>query len=473
MDPSLRSCDAKSDVFLPDGEFISPTRDVTSATGCIEPVLGRSSRRDRQTVDSEAPPVGKHQRVDPRAQHTLRNLPVSLGWAPALRWALISLFAVVGTVVAYDRGVSARQADARVPAAASDPSAAARYDGVPGSLFDTPTGAAAVAATGGKAPGATPTKAAGLPANTAPVASALAADGIPAVALQAYQQAADRQARLDPACGLPWELLAAIGRVESNHGRFAGAVLHSDGVSTPRIIGIPLDGNGTAAIRDTDGGRLDGDTVYDRAVGPMQFIPSTWATWSVDANGDGVADPFNLFDEAAAAAGYLCRAGGDLASVDGRVRAVGAYNHSTEYVRLVLQIESVYTDGTPGESYPVPPTVAQGAPPPANPGRPPAVHPDPDPRPTSSRPPSSSSAATSSGGAGSPTDTPPGSPTDAPGTSPTATTPPPVQSTASTDPPPTTSAPADSSTPPNPPASSSSDAAPATVASDSPSPSPS
>src|SRR5437764_60980 len=83
---------------------------------------------------------------------------------------------------------------------------------------------------------------------------------------------------------------------------FAGAVLHSDGLSTPRVIGIALNGNGTALIRDTDGGRLDGDTVYDRAVGPMQFIPSTWAGWSVDANGDGRADPFNIFDAAAAAA---------------------------------------------------------------------------------------------------------------------------------------------------------------------------
>ncbi|MDT4892525.1 MAG: hypothetical protein QOE97_1560 [Pseudonocardiales bacterium] len=417
-------------------------------------------------IDREGPFIGKHRRVNPpqRARHAQPDLPAAIGWTPALRWVLLALFAVIGAVVAYDRGVTARQADARVPLAASDPSAAARYDGVPGSLFDTASGVAAVAATG-TAPGAGPSSPAGLPANTAPVATALAADGIPATALQAYQQAADRQAKLDPACGLPWELLAAIGRVESNHGRFAGAVLHTDGVSTPRIIGIPLDGHGTALIGDTDGGRLDGDRVYDRAIGPMQFIPSTWATWSVDANGDGVADPFNLFDEAAAAAGYLCRAGGDLASTDGRVRAVSAYNHSTDYVRLVLQIESVYTDGTPGESYPVPPTVAQGAPPPVNPGPPPAVHPDPAPKPT----PSTQSTVAGSPSP-SPSDSPLGSPTDTVVTPPT---PPPVQSSVPTvtDPPVSTSVPNDPSPSLTP--TSTGNPAPTVSAADSPTASPS
>ena len=148
--------------------------------------------------------------------------------------------------------------------------------------------------------------------STAAVISGLAANGIPTVALNAYRVAAARLANADPGCGIDWALLAGIGREESDHGQFAGAVLHADGVSTPRIIGIPLNGHGTALIRDTDHGALDGDTVYDHAVGPMQFIPSTWALYGTDANGDGVADPFNINDAALTAARYLCAAGGDL-----------------------------------------------------------------------------------------------------------------------------------------------------------------
>ncbi|MGZ4486054.1 MAG: lytic transglycosylase domain-containing protein, partial [Nocardioidaceae bacterium] len=96
-------------------------------------------------------------------------------------------------------------------------------------------------------------------------ASAMTDTGIPAAALRAYHDAATTLAREDPTCRLPWTLLAAIGRVESDHGRYGGSVLSADGVSHPSIIGIPLNGAGpVAAIRDTDGGRLDGDTVWDR-----------------------------------------------------------------------------------------------------------------------------------------------------------------------------------------------------------------
>lgn len=176
-------------------------------------------------------------------------------------------------------------------------------------------------------------------------ASVLAGSGIPATALAAYQRAAAREAQLAPGCGLTWPLLAGIGRVESDHGRFAGAVLHSDGLSTPQIIGIPLDGHGTALIRDTDGGAMDGDPVYDRAVGPMQFIPSTWAGWGVDGNYDGRVDPFNIFDAAAAAGAYLCAAGGDLTTAGGQVTAILSYNHSDDYVKLVMSLERLYASG--------------------------------------------------------------------------------------------------------------------------------
>jgi membrane-bound lytic murein transglycosylase B len=192
------------------------------------------------------------------------------------------------------------------------------------------------------------------PADTTP-SSALAASGIPITALDAYRQAAAREAKVRPSCGLSWPLLAGIGRVESDHGRSAGAVLHSDGISMPRIIGIPLNGHGTALILDTDNGRLDGDTVYDHAVGPMQFIPSTWARWGVDANHDGVADPFNIFDAAATTADYLCADGHNLRTYAGQVAAVRSYNHSDSYIAMVLGIERIYAHGE-GITVPIEPT---------------------------------------------------------------------------------------------------------------------
>ena len=97
--------------------------------------------------------------------------------------------------------------------------------------------------------------------------------------------------------GLPSTVVAAIGKIESDHGRFGGGSIQPDGRVTPEIIGVRLDGsNNTAVIHDTDDGLLDGDVVFDRAVGPFQFIPSSWAEYGVDGNADGVVDPHNIGD---------------------------------------------------------------------------------------------------------------------------------------------------------------------------------
>jgi cell wall-associated NlpC family hydrolase len=106
------------------------------------------------------------------------------------------------------------------------------------------------------------------------------------------------------AYGIPWEVLAAINKVETGFGRNLG----------PSSAG---------------------------AVGWMQFMPSTWARWGIDANGDGVADPNNPTDAIFSAARYLAGCGGqfDIA------RAIYCYNHATWYVNEVLGLAALYGNG--------------------------------------------------------------------------------------------------------------------------------
>lgn len=158
--------------------------------------------------------------------------------------------------------------------------------------------------------------------------------------------------------GLPWQVVAAIGKVESDHGRFGGSSIDDDGNVRPPIIGIALDGTGgTARIPDTDRGRYDGDIVWDRAVGPFQFIPSSWTIYGQDGNRDGVRDPNNVHDAVPATVAHLCPYG----SVDDIEAAIFAYNRSQAYVELVLEWAARYTGplasiGTvvAGYAYPVP-----------------------------------------------------------------------------------------------------------------------
>jgi hypothetical protein len=167
--------------------------------------------------------------------------------------------------------------------------------------------------------------------------------GIPDRVLAAYVRAAQWESGVDPGCHMTWWGLAAIGRVES--GNASHYAVSANGDIVPRIVGIPLDGtNGTALIPDSDHGLLDGDTTYDRAVGPMQFIPGTWRTNGVDASGDGVADPNNIYDAAFAAARYLCAgAGGQRTDTEaGMDAAAFSYNHSAAYVAAVWNGSAPY-----------------------------------------------------------------------------------------------------------------------------------
>lgn len=168
-----------------------------------------------------------------------------------------------------------------------------------------------------------------------------AATGIPARALIAYARAHLRVAAEQPGCRVAWNTIAALGGIESQHGTLGGAVLGPDGRSTPVIRGPELSGGRFGVVRDTDGGSLDGDARWDRAVGPMQFIPSTWERWAADGNNDGVADPDQIDDAALASTRYLCAAG-NLRDPDTWRRAIFSYNHSDVYVADIASYANVY-----------------------------------------------------------------------------------------------------------------------------------
>jgi hypothetical protein len=164
--------------------------------------------------------------------------------------------------------------------------------------------------------------------------SSLALKEIPADLLPVYVEAATT-------CpGLPWQVLAAIGFHESRHGE--GRVDALTGNVAPPILGPPLDGtNGNARIPDPS--FSDG---WAHALGPMQFIPSTWKRWgSLAPNrpAGAMPSPQNAWDSIYSAAAYLC---GGRPSVGNLERAILSYNHSEEYVRWVLAKAADYGMGS-------------------------------------------------------------------------------------------------------------------------------
>jgi membrane-bound lytic murein transglycosylase B len=159
---------------------------------------------------------------------------------------------------------------------------------------------------------------------------------IPRMVLDAYQRAA--ASVQGHGCQLQWWGLAGIGRVESDQGRAEHAELTPNGDLLPPIIGVPLTGqNGTALILDDSG-------AYAHAIGPLQFLPSTWAEWGADGNGDGVKDPNNIYDASLAAAHYLCATSTQLSSDPGLTAAYFSYNHSDDYVTEVLAYAHSYEE---------------------------------------------------------------------------------------------------------------------------------
>lgn len=167
--------------------------------------------------------------------------------------------------------------------------------------------------------------------------------GIPSRVLTAYAGAALQLNAYKPECKLTWNTLAGIGWVESRHGTIFGGKVKSNGNMSEPIFGIPLDGaNNTKALPDFDDGNFDGTAEFDRAVGPMQIIPPTWAAWHSDGNGDGNEDGQNIDDSVFAASRYLCFNGGDLSTPEGWKKALRSYNASNTYARDVSAKASEY-----------------------------------------------------------------------------------------------------------------------------------
>ncbi|HJP78737.1 MAG TPA: hypothetical protein VJ914_30965 [Pseudonocardiaceae bacterium] len=272
--------------------------------------------------------------------------------------------------------------------------------------------------------------------------------GIPGIVLQAYQQAQATLAQTDPSCNLPWWLLAGIGKIESNQAENGEVDAH--GNTLRPILGPVLNGtNGSAAIAATAYSyQLTGDPTWERAVGPMQFLPSTWPKYG------GSSNPSNVFDAALAAGRYLCNGGRDLSDPAQQAQAVFSYNHSNSYVAKVLLWANAYKLGV----HPLPPSpVLVGAgpidvPPPYNGGIPnsPTTPPSSSSTPPPSTPGSRSSTVppTTTTGATTttltpvtkpPTTSPPTTTTTPP---PSCTTPPTTTTTTTTPPPTTTTSPA-------------------------------
>lgn len=146
-------------------------------------------------------------------------------------------------------------------------------------------------------------------------ASAFALRDIPAEYLRLYRAAGRR-------FGLDWAILAGVGKVECDHGR---------------------DSDPSCAA--------EGHVNSAGAGGPMQFIASTWATFGVDANGDGTTDRWDPADAVFSAANYL-RASGAPHDVGG---ALFSYNHAGWYVDLVERWAARYRAGTEAQAVSSPP----------------------------------------------------------------------------------------------------------------------
>lgn len=329
---------------------------------------------------------------------------------------------------------------------ASPPAPALKLEAAKGTAVSAPmwTGDAGLAVLHAKwgdvLPEPAPTAAPGAPANDAGGGDASGAlfvrgGGIPEHLQRAYVAAA---AAMPATCHLTPAFLAAIGQVES--GNLSGRAVGDDHVARPGVYGPDLTGGPYANIPDSDGGVLDGISTWDRAVGPMQFIPGTWASWGSDGDGDGRADPQNVYDAALSAARYLCAGGRDLSTDAGITAALWSYNQSTEYAVVVRSWYAWYSANGVVAGSGGPAVVAAAQP---SPSATPTPTPTPSLTPTPS--PTASPAATTPGPSPSTSASTPPSPTSTPSSSATSASPSPTTATVTPTPTPTPASPTASS----------------------------
>lgn len=175
------------------------------------------------------------------------------------------------------------------------------------------------------------------PTTTLPAPVGAGPGSVPAVAWQAIVRASIGST-VQGGCHVPAAMLGGVMWAESGFGTHGGSQADDQGDVRPPIYGPALaPGSGFAEIPNDSYGLTLGVTGgWAMAVGPTQFLPSTWRVFGRDGNGDGRADPQNLYDAAAATAAYLCGHGYQENNPDAVRRALLAYNPSDAYVTQVL-----------------------------------------------------------------------------------------------------------------------------------------
>jgi hypothetical protein len=146
-----------------------------------------------------------------------------------------------------------------------------------------------------------------------PLAEPAAGLRVPAKAMSAYRKAEQTMATAAPGCGISWNLLAGIGRIETATAGGAATAVHS---------------------------------VYARPTAPTKFASATWSRFAADGDGDGKSDPKNPFDATLATAKHLCSGGQNFRNQSQALKALLRYNDSMAFAANVLGWAAAYATGT-------------------------------------------------------------------------------------------------------------------------------